>query len=182
MRYLGNAPPVVARGWQMSWRVAGLLLLVVLGIARGARGQQQHQHVIPEKLGKVSFTTSCSPSVQQPFERGVALLHSFAYEAAERQFADIIKADPDCAMAHWGVAMSYYHQLWEPRIAVKDNSRGAQEVAQAQKLRNVSAREAGFIGARGDFYRDAGGDSAGKARSGLCGGNETPGEPTARGR
>lgn len=29
-----------------------------------------------EKLGKVSFPTSCDPKVQAEFERGVAMLHS----------------------------------------------------------------------------------------------------------
>jgi len=140
----------------MFLRVTGLLLLAVWGIARGAQGQEQHQHAIPEKLGKVSFATSCSPAVQEPFERGVALLHSFTYEAAERQFAEVIKADPNCAMAHWGVAMSYYHQLWEPRITMKDITRGAAEIAQARQLRNLSIREAGLIGALSEFYRDAG--------------------------
>jgi tetratricopeptide (TPR) repeat protein len=87
----------------MFRRLAGLML-AVLGTTTVVRGQEQHQHAIPEKLGKVSFATSCSPSVQEPFERGVALLHSFTYEAAERQFAEVLKADPNCAMAHWGAS------------------------------------------------------------------------------
>ena len=137
----------------MFWRLAGLML-AVLGTTTVVRGQEQHQHAIPEELGKVSFATSCSPSVQEPFERGVALLHSFTYEAAERQFAEVVKADPNCAMAHWGAAMSYYHQLWEPRIGANDIGRGAREIAEAQQLRNVSEREAAFILALREFYRD----------------------------
>ena len=129
-------------------------------------GQAQHQHLIPEKLGKVSFATSCSPAVQDRFERGVALLHSFTYEAAERQFAEVVEADPNCAMAHWGVAMSYYHQLWEPRIAANDIGRGAQEIARAQQLRNMSERETGFIEALGEFYR--GTEEASSAKRGQA--------------
>ena len=52
------------------------------------------------------------PAVQTPFNRGVALLHDFWYEEAQRQFEEIAKADPTCAMAHWGAAMSYFHQIW----------------------------------------------------------------------
>jgi hypothetical protein len=137
----------------MAWRLAGLLL-AVLGTTAVVRRPQQHQHAIPEKLGKVSFATSCSPAVQEPFERGVALLHSFTYQAAERQFAEVTKADPTCAMAHWGAAMSYYHQLWEPRIGADDIARGAREIAEAQRLGNGSGREAAFIRALGEFYRD----------------------------
>lgn len=138
----------------MLCRVIGLGL-GMLGFAGVALGQEQHQHAIPEKLGKVAFATSCSPSVQEKFERGVALLHSFTYQVAEQQFTEVVKADPKCAMAHWGIAMSYYHQMWEPRISPDDVERGAQEIALAkQQLRNVSEREAGFIKALGEFYGD----------------------------
>src|SRR5215470_15045912 len=111
----------------MDWR-ATALMLAVLTASGGAAGQDAHPHAIPEKLGQVSFATSCKPSVQQPFARGVALLHSFAYAAAEEQFARVSQADPGCAMAHWGVAMSYYRQLWEPRILGSDVARGAREI------------------------------------------------------
>jgi len=62
-----------------------------------------------EHLGVVSFPVSCSPQVQRAFNRGVALLHDFWYEEAKPQFERILKADPSCAMAHWGVAMSGFH-------------------------------------------------------------------------
>src|SRR3954452_11494809 len=72
---------------------------------------QEHEHPAPEKLGSVNFPTACSPKTQKEFERGLALLHSFAYSAAEKSFRDVITADPGCAMAHWGVAMTYFHPL-----------------------------------------------------------------------
>ncbi len=46
--------------------------------------------------------TSCNPKVQKNFERGVALLHSFAFETAEATFRQVAQDDPHCAMAHWG--------------------------------------------------------------------------------
>ncbi|HKF25430.1 MAG TPA: hypothetical protein VKB24_05625 [Candidatus Acidoferrum sp.] len=134
----------------MLWRRTGFLIAVLA--ATGTAGGQEHRHPAPETLGKVSFPTSCSPPAAEPFERGVALLHSFAYEAAERQFAGVLRTDPNCAMAHWGVAMSYVHQMWEPRIRSVDLARGAQEIALARQIR-VSDREAGFIEALGEFYR-----------------------------
>src|SRR5947209_17676423 len=72
----------------------------------------EHSHPPPEKLGKVDFHTSCSPQVAAAFNRGVALLHAFAYAASEEQFRDVSRADPGCAMAHWGIALSYFHPLW----------------------------------------------------------------------
>src|SRR6185312_8740987 len=65
------------------------------------------------QLGAVSFPTSCSAGVQKPFERGVALLHSFEYNAAAAQFQEVERQEPGCAMAYWGDAMSLYHQLWD---------------------------------------------------------------------
>ena len=138
----------------MEGRATGLVL-AILATAAGVAGQSYHRQALQKKLGKVSFATSCKPSVQERFERGVALLHSFAYSAAEQQFAEVSQADPDCAMAHWGTAMSYYRQLWEPRIAASDLARGALEIRKAQGLGNVSEREAGFIRALESFYRDA---------------------------
>ena len=64
------------------------------------------------QVGAVEFPTSCDPAVQEEFERGVALLHSFFYQEARRVFEGIARKDPECAMAHWGVAMSYYHPIW----------------------------------------------------------------------
>ena len=131
-------------------------MALAAGMASGVLGQEQHTHSGADRLGEVSFTVSCLPVVQKPFERGVALLHSFAYSAAEKQFVEVSAADPKCAMAHWGVAMAYYRQLWEPRIAAADVARGQKEIEEAQRLGGGSGREAGFIAALAEFYRDAG--------------------------
>ena len=92
-----------------------------------------HHHDANEKLGKVSFPISCAPGSQSNFERGVALLHSFGYEEAEEQFTDLAKADPGCAMAHWGIAMSLFHQIWE-RPEDPTLKRGHEEMEKAQKI------------------------------------------------
>ena len=57
-----------------------------------------------EQLGKVSFPTSCDPKVQAQFERGVAMLHSFWFPAAEQTFRAVVEQDPSCAIARWGFA------------------------------------------------------------------------------
>ena len=76
------------------------------------KDHHHHEDLTPAQLGTVVFPVSCAASVQKPFERGVALLHSFWYEEAEKEFLHIANDDPHCAMAHWGVAMSLWHQLW----------------------------------------------------------------------
>jgi hypothetical protein len=119
-----------------------------------ASPQEQHAHPAPEKLGTVSFPTSCAPAGAGRFDRAVALLHSFAYAAAAQAFHDIAVADPACAMAHWGVAMSYYHQLWSPP-GQAELRQGREEIEQAQRLAGASAREQQYIAAAAAYYRDA---------------------------
>jgi tetratricopeptide (TPR) repeat protein len=105
-----------------------------------------------ERLGSVSFEVSCAPAVRAPFVRGVALLHDFWYQEAERQFQDIANADPDCAMAHWGVAMSIFHQIWD-RPSAETLARGWREIQAAEKHPAQSARERAYIAALSGFYR-----------------------------
>ena len=57
------------------------------------------------ELGKVTFPTSCSPTVQADFETGVAMLHSYWFNYAGKQFRAVLEKDPGCAMAYWGVAL-----------------------------------------------------------------------------
>jgi tetratricopeptide (TPR) repeat protein len=128
--------------------VAGLLLFADPVLANEA---QHHEDLSPQQLGTVHFPVSCAPSVQKPFERGVALLHSFWYEEAEKEFTQIAKDDPSCAMAHWGVAMSIWHQLWN-RPDEATIRHGVAEVKQAKSLRPKTARERGYIAAMGSFY------------------------------
>lgn len=64
------------------------------------------------EVGEVSFANSGSPEAQEPFLRGLALLHNFEYEDAAEQFQKAQKADPDFAMAYWGEAMTYTHPIW----------------------------------------------------------------------
>jgi hypothetical protein len=93
--------------------------------------EPQHGHDVYEKLGTLSFVTSCAPAVQSQFERGVALLHSFEYEVAQAQFEEVAKKDPRCAMAYWGQAMTLYHELWS-RPTKADLTQAAELLAKAR--------------------------------------------------
>jgi len=105
-----------------------------------------------ERLGTVSFAVSCAPAVQTSFVRGVALLHDFWYQEAQRQFEEIAKADHNCAMAHWGAAMSFYHQIWD-RPDDTTVAKGWREMQAAQAHAAASAREREYVAALSDFYR-----------------------------
>jgi hypothetical protein len=133
------------------WRV----LLTLLFTFSFSSAQETHSHSAPEKLGKVSFPISCTRAVQEQFERGVALLHSFAYTAAESAFQSVAEQDPQCAMAHWGMAMAYFHQLWEPPIVPATILMAQKEIQRAQQIKTGSERERAFINALGLIYQDA---------------------------
>ena len=123
-----------------------------------ADDMQHHEDLTPQQVGSVHFPVSCAAGQQKPFERGVALLHSFWYEEAEKEFEQIAKDDPGCAMAHWGVAMSLWHQLWN-RPSAEYLEHGAQEVKKAQALdegHKTTPRERGYIAAIGVFYAEPG--------------------------
>jgi tetratricopeptide (TPR) repeat protein len=130
-----------------------LFTLVVL--ADDDKDHHHHENLTSAQLGTVSFPVSCAPGVQKPFERGVALLHSFWYEEAEKQFQQIASDDPHCAMAHWGVALSLWHQLWnQPDAKVIEH--GLDEVHQAKTAGgHATARETAYIAAVKAFYSDS---------------------------
>jgi hypothetical protein len=130
-----------------------LALAVILPSSLAA--QEAHDHSATELLGKVSFPISCRREVQPEFDRGVALLHSFAYTAAEKAFQGVAERDPGCAMAHWGIAMAQFHQLWEPPTSPATIPLGQAEIQHAQQIGVASERERKFINALRVIYQDA---------------------------
>ncbi|HZQ44619.1 MAG TPA: hypothetical protein VFA99_15300 [Acidobacteriaceae bacterium] len=98
-------------------------------------------------MGAVSFPISCTPAGQPQFNRAVALLHSFAYSAAREAFLQVATADPTCAMAHWGAAMTYYHELWDPPLSQQTVPLAQREIQVAQNCLGCSAREWQYVSA-----------------------------------
>jgi tetratricopeptide (TPR) repeat protein len=113
-----------------------------------------HEDMTADQLGTVHFPVSCVASVQKPFEKGVALLHSFWYEEAQKQFLQVAKDDPKCAMAYWGHALALWHQLWnEPDAATI--KQGLDDVEKAESLKPSTMRERAYITAMRAFYGDS---------------------------
>ncbi|MGH9618691.1 MAG: tetratricopeptide repeat protein [Bryobacteraceae bacterium] len=103
------------------------------------------------RLGTVSFPISCKPTVEASFNRGIALLDSFGYPAAEAQFKQIEAEDPKCAMAYWGEAMTIWHQLWD-RPSKGDLRRGSALIGKAEAIGGKTKREREYIQAAAAFY------------------------------
>ncbi len=113
-----------------------------------------HDELTQEQLGTVHFPVSCTPEAQQTFEKGVALLHSFWYEEAEKTFLEVEKQDPKCAMAYWGEAMSLWHQLWDQPKA-ETIKRASAELKKADKAHAKTERERDYIHALEAFYSNS---------------------------
>jgi hypothetical protein len=101
----------------------------------------------------VNFPVSCSATAQQAFNDALAALHSFWYAQAAKEFRAIAEREPDCAMAHWGYAMSLWTQLWAPpRQDALDA--GLASLRRADAVASKSQREADFIAAAMAFFGD----------------------------
>lgn len=107
-----------------------------------------------KQFGSVAFETSCDAKSKKNFDLGIALLHSFEYDEAEKAFAKVIDETPGCAMAYWGVAMSNYHQVWPSPPSPADLEKGSKAISIAQSLPGKSKRESAYINAMAVFYKD----------------------------
>ncbi len=116
---------------------------------------QSHHHELTEReLGSVHFATSCSKDVETRFNHSVALLHSFQYEEARSAFEAVSAKDPTCAMAHWGVAMSHYHGLWENGDIAAGRAALRKAKALAGSNTKTPAREQAYLGALAEIYQE----------------------------
>ncbi|HVO80148.1 MAG TPA: hypothetical protein VMT28_05425 [Terriglobales bacterium] len=145
--------------------LTGLLVVCVLFVSLAWCDEGHHHELTQAELGAVKFQMSCAKTLEPSFNRAVALLHSFQYEQARQAFGDISKEDPGCAMAQWGVAMSYYHGLWgnSDLGAGRPALQKAEEIAAANS--KTSAREKAYIDALAEIYREDGKDNATHAQA-----------------
>jgi tetratricopeptide (TPR) repeat protein len=117
-------------------------------------------------LGTVDLRISCSQPAQLEFNRAVALLHHMTYPQAREAFEHVASIEPDCAMAHWGVAMTLFQPLWPTRPSPEALTRGWREVQKAKAQPTTTERERLFIAAAEAFFADPGsGDYWSRIRS-----------------
>src|SRR5712691_10927140 len=122
--------------------------LLFLGVLAAADDQHNHSH----DLGVVHFPVSGTPAAQKTFERGVALLHSFWYDEADKTFSEATRIDPACAMGYWGIAMGFYHPIWAPPTPA-DLKKGRDAVEKAKSARAKTQPERDYIAAIEVFYK-----------------------------
>lgn len=128
---------------------AVLLFFFVFGVPSWGQASSK------EQLGKVDFTNSCVPEVQEPFQRAVAMLHSFRYAETENAFRHILEQDPSCAIATWGIAAIL---MSNPLTGVGPTpqwvERAQAAIDQGRKIGAKTQRERDYIEAVAAYYED----------------------------
>jgi tetratricopeptide (TPR) repeat protein len=130
--------------------------LVALFVACFATGSFAHEDSKgTEKLGKVSFSNSCSPKVQQKLQRGVAMLHSFWWPAGERTFEEVAAEDPNCVIAAWGFAsIQMYNPFAGIGATAESAARAAKAIEKGRQMGGGTQREKDYLNAVAAYYED----------------------------
>jgi hypothetical protein len=133
----------------LQWSLVFLLLPPVL--AQQKQSPMEHIHGV----GHVHMDVSCSPSLSADFDLALALLHNFWYARALEAFNKVIQADPQCAMAYWGAAMTYNHPFWD--APTPEDESAAWALAQKGKQETkTTPREKIYLDAVAALYKNAG--------------------------
>lgn len=134
-------------------RLCGFAIVVVL--AGPVLAYAQHDHGGPtEKLGTVDFATSCRADTRADFNRAVALLHSFEYLPAMETFTKVLAADPSCAIAHWGIALCHWGNLFAGIKAGPALQRGGDAAQKGLATGSATPRERSYLTAVNELYQN----------------------------
>ena len=139
----------------LRWSTSCALTLSLLASPALA---QTHEHgsAKDEKFGTVRFSTSCSAAAQPLFNRAVAQLHSFEFGRAIEGFNSALKADPSCAMAEWGIALSRWGNPFS--ISLRPPTplqQGRAAVERARKMGLKTPRETAYLEAVSQLFTNA---------------------------
>jgi tetratricopeptide (TPR) repeat protein len=96
--------------------------------------------------------TTDSPLAQRYFNQGLAWLHGFNHAAAIRSFEEAAKLDPECAIAHWGIALAAGPHINDGRLPPAMAELAWNELALARRASRASEVERALIDALGHRY------------------------------
>jgi tetratricopeptide (TPR) repeat protein len=136
---------------------AVVVSLMAIGIccAPGAQAQD-HDHHATAALGDVRFPVSCTPAAQEKFNTAASLLYSFYWEKIDAAVADVLIADPSCAMAHWVKAVASLDNALGSPPTPKQEQQGWMAVEKAKQLGAKTQRERDYIAAVAVVFKDHG--------------------------
>jgi hypothetical protein len=128
------------------------LLVMLLILALFSAVAVPAQDKAPEKLGKVSFPTSCDAKVQASFERAVALLHSFWWEEGEKAFREVLERDPNCAIATWGIASILIGNTFGIGPSPEGAQKAKEAIERGRAIGPKTERERFYVEAVAEYY------------------------------
>src|SRR6185437_11695280 len=130
-----------------------LLSAVIAGVAFSSSLSAKAQDEMDQKLGRVHFATSCNEVAQRRFDRAMRYQHSFWYTESRGIYEEALKADPDCAIAYWGIALSL---LNNPHNAIPTPNLplGLAAIEKAKAMGARTERERDYIDALSVMYVD----------------------------
>src|ERR1700746_2103568 len=105
-------------------------------------------------LGNVHFETSCTPEAQEKFDRGLAMVHSFFYPNSVQAFTETAAADPQCAIAYWGIAISNRPNPMILPLTAAALKNGLEAVEKGKAIGAKSERERDWLFAIEPYYTD----------------------------
>ena len=106
-----------------------------------------------KQFGTVHFATSCNEIAQRRFDRAMRYQHSFWYRASKEIFEEVLKADPECAIAYWGIALSLLYNPHSPPTAA-NLPLGLAALQKGKAVGAKTPRERDYIDALFVLYAD----------------------------
>ena len=119
-----------------------------------------------QELGRVRFETSCTPQAQEKFDRGLAMVHSFFYPNSVQAFTEAAAADPQCAIAYWGIAISHRPNPLILPLTAAALKNGLEAVEKGKAIGAKTERERDWIAAIESYYK--GYDKVDQTQRGLA--------------
>jgi hypothetical protein len=138
----------------MKKTIIASIVVTLIGVGQ-AQAQHEHGGAGAEKLGTVDFRTTCNPAVRADFNRAVALLHSFEFRTAIDAFSTVLKKDPSCAIAEWGIALSHWGNPFAGMRQPEVVERGQAAITRATTTGKPDARERAYIDAAAALFAGA---------------------------
>jgi predicted Zn-dependent protease len=138
-----------------------IVLATILAFLSGPVGRAQETGA--EKLGKVSFPTSCDRKVQPQFDRAVAMLHSFWFQQGEKAFREVLERDPSCAVANWGIAAILIGNTFGGNATAQAAQKAKEAIQRGRLTGAKTERERFYIEAISEYW-DRFGDRPHSAR------------------
>jgi hypothetical protein len=130
-----------------------LFSIVVAGLTLSASQPLVAQNDVDQQLGSVNFKTSCNEVAQRRFDRAMRYQHSYWYLNAKEIFEEALRADPTCAIAYWGIALTYmdnpHNAIPQPNLAP-----GLAAITKAKEIGAATERERDYIDALMVMYAD----------------------------